>query len=312
MPVLSPDPAGLAQAAAALKAGQLVAFPTETVYGLGGDATDDMAVAKIFAVKGRPDFNPLISHVATVDAARALVEWNEEAERLTERFWPGALTLVLPRAADCPISLLASAGLDTLAVRVPGHPLARQLIEQAGCPIAAPSANKSGGISPTTADHVVQSLGDEVAGIIDGGPCTIGLESTVVDVSGDHPVLLRPGGIAAEDIEAVVGPLASADDTEAPRSPGMLSRHYAPSLPIRLNATSARSDETLLGFGVGANDAALNLSINGDLTEAAANLFAMLHALDNGDNSAIAVMPIPNQGLGRAINDRLTRAASSD
>lgn len=301
--------AEIRKAAALLKQGELVAFPTETVYGLGADATSDIAVAKIFAAKGRPDFNPLIVHMADHASMDKLVRFNETATALAERFWPGAMTLVLPRRENCPVSRLASAGLDTLAVRMPAHPLALALLEQCGKPIAAPSANPSGGISPTTADHVRRGLGGKVAAILDGGPCPVGVESTVIGFDGDQAVLLRPGGLAREDIETITGPMIVATEQSAISSPGMLQSHYAPGLPVRLNAVSADKDEAWLGFGK--NDmATLNLSPSGDVVEAAANLFAMLHQLDCDKYRAIAVAPIPDKGLGLAINDRLRRAAA--
>ena len=308
--IVEADAAGLADAARLIRSGDLVAFPTETVYGLGADATNDSAVARIFAAKGRPTFNPLIVHIADVAAARRLVRWSDLADRLAAQFWPGALTLVLERATDCPLSLLVSAGLPSVAIRVPAHGIATALITAAGCPIAAPSANASGAMSPTTAAHVAASLGDKVPLIVDGGPCRVGLESTVIDLTGDSPILLRPGGVALEAIEAVIGrSIPSAlDDEEHPKSPGMLARHYAPRAVLRLDAASAEPGETLLGFGPDAPAGAVNLSISGDLEEAAANLFALMHSLDE-TASRIAVMPIPDTGLGRAINDRLRRAA---
>jgi L-threonylcarbamoyladenylate synthase len=311
--VVDPDGAGIAEAARLIQGGDLVAFPTETVYGLGADATNDTAVARIFAAKGRPSFNPLIVHVADVAAARHLVRWTDVAERLAVRFWPGALTFVLERDASCPLSLLVSAGLQSVAVRVPAHPIATQLLSLAGCPIAAPSANASGAMSPTTAAHVAASLGAKVPLILDGGPCQVGLESTVIDLTGDMPVLLRPGGLALERIEAALGRTipSALDDEDHPKSPGMLARHYAPRAALRLDAISAKPGETLLGFGPGAPADAVNLSATGDLEEAAANLFALLHRLDT-IASRIAVMPIPETGLGRAINDRLRRAAKRD
>ncbi len=308
---LSASGAAIAQAAAALADGQLVAFPTETVYGLGGDATCDRAVAAIFAAKGRPSFNPLIAHVASPDAAAKLVEMTDTARALAARFWPGPLTLVLPRRADSPVSLLASAGLDSIAVRMPDHPVALALIAAAGRPLAAPSANRSGRVSPTTAQHVAQCLGRRVSLILDGGPCRVGVESTVLDLTGDRPALLRPGGVAVEELEAALGVALphAAHSPEAPRSPGQLESHYAPSLPVRLRATGAQPGEALLGFGPTATGADLNLSPAGDLGEAAANLFAMLRALDRPEFCGIAVMAIPGHGLGQAINDRLRRAA---
>ncbi|MBF0326370.1 MAG: threonylcarbamoyl-AMP synthase [Alphaproteobacteria bacterium] len=300
----------LAEAGRLLREGRLVAFPTETVYGLGADATCDRAVAAIFEAKGRPSFNPLIVHVADAAEALALVELDDRARLLMARFWPGPLTLVLPRRAGSPVSLLASAGLDTIAVRMPDHPVALDLIRAAGRPLAAPSANRSGAVSPTLALHVVDSLGARVALVLDGGPCRVGVESTVLDLSTATACLLRPGGIAAEEIEAALGsPLArAAIDPHAPKSPGMLESHYAPGLPVRLNATTAEQDEALLGFGDVAGT--LTLSAAGDLQEAAANLFAMLRLLDGGPHRAIAVAPIPEHGLGLAINDRLRRAAA--
>ncbi|MGB0749526.1 MAG: L-threonylcarbamoyladenylate synthase [Magnetospiraceae bacterium] len=305
----------IAAAGKLLAAGGLVAFPTETVYGLGGDATNDQAVAKIFAAKGRPQFNPLISHLDSVEAARALGRFNDVAEALAAQFWPGALTLVVPRLPSCPISDLACAGLDTVALRVPAHDLARVLIQAAGRPIAAPSANRSGHVSPTEAAHVLADLSDRIDGVLDGGACAVGLESTVIDATGARPVLLRPGGIAVEEIEAAVGPIEVAgDDETAPRSPGMLLRHYAPERPLRLNALAPQPGEAFIGFGAhGAkNQETASLSPSGDLTEAAANLFRSLRAFDSGDWTGIAVMPIPDRGLGRAINDRLRRAANRD
>jgi L-threonylcarbamoyladenylate synthase len=311
MPRIEPiTPQSLAAAGRALRAGQLVAFPTETVYGLGGNATDDRAVAAIFDAKGRPSFNPLIVHLPDAAAVTNHATTNDTARRLMAEFWPGALTLVLPRKPDSPISRLACAGLDTVALRVPAHIDARALLRAADIPIAAPSANRSGRLSPTTAAHVAASLGEHVAIILDGGPCAIGLESTVLDVSGPSPFILRPGGVTQEAIEAALGhPVCvAATDDSAPKSPGMLSSHYAPELPVRLDARSAEPGEALLGFGC-TKDATLNLSADGDLVEAAANLFAFLDALDRPEYSAIAIAPIPETGLGRAINDRLRRAA---
>jgi L-threonylcarbamoyladenylate synthase len=306
-------PADLDRAAALLRAGELVAFPTETVYGLGADATSDRAVAAIFAAKDRPRFNPLISHVIDGAAAARLVLFDDRARRLAEHFWPGPLTLVLPRRPDSPVSLLASAGLDSLAVRVPAHPLPRALIRAAGVPIAAPSANRSGRLSPTTAAHVLDELDGRIAAVLDGGACRVGLESTVLDLT-TAPRLLRLGAIAPEQIEAVIGAIARAgDDDTAPRSPGMLASHYAPSLPLRLDARTVERREALLAFGKRAPAGAKEvrwLSRSGDLKEAAANLFAELRALDRPEFSGIAVMPIPEEGLGLAINDRLRRAAA--
>jgi len=313
--VVAADEGSIAAAARLLVAGELVAFPTETVYGLGGDATNDRAVARIFEAKGRPRFNPLIVHFPNAAAARAQVTFDERAHDLAERFWPGALTLVLPRRPDCTVSLLASAGLDSLAVRVPHHAVAHALLAACGRPIAAPSANASGKISATTAEHVARSLGAPVAMILDGGRCPIGIESTVLDLAGPTPVLLRPGGVTSEALTDAIGQLTAptGGDGTAPRSPGLLASHYAPELPLRLDARDVRPREALLAFGacsiVGAA-AVENLSPDGDLVEAAANLFAMLRALDRPGLAGIAVMPVPDRGLGRAINDRLRRAAA--
>ena len=303
-------PEDLARAAELLLAGQLVVFPTETVYGLGADATNGVAVASIFAAKRRPAFNPLISHLADAGMVAGFARWNDTAKALAQAFWPGALTLVLPRREHCAIALIASAGLDSVALRVPSHPAAHALLAAVGRPIAAPSANRSGRISPTTAAHVAQELGDEVALILDGGPCGIGLESTIVGFHHDRPVLLRPGGIALEQLQAVAGALEmGAEAASTPNAPGQLASHYAPDKALRLNAGEAAPGEVFLGFGPG-SAGEHNLSPSGDLIEAAARLFAMLRQLDQGPGEAIAVAPIPEQGLGRAINDRLRRAAA--
>ena len=302
------DDAAIAEAAGILRRGGLVAFPTETVYGLGGDATNDRAVAAIFAAKARPQFNPLIVHVADLADAESYVAFTSQARALAERFWPGALTLVLPRKAQTRLSLLVSAGLDTVALRVPDEPVAQALLAAARLPIAAPSANASGEVSPTRAEHVRDSLGARVDLILDGGPTRLGLESTVIGFDGTQPVLLRPGAIPRAEIEAVVGALRAPRDGRV-SSPGQLASHYAPHAPLRLDAVAARPGEALLAFGP-AQDAAANLSPSGDLREAAANLFAMLRALDAGGPAGIAVMPIPHEGLGEAINDRLRRAAA--
>jgi L-threonylcarbamoyladenylate synthase len=309
----------IAEAARLILAGELVAFPTETVYGLGADATNERAVAAIFDAKGRPRFNPLISHVPGADEAKRLVKWNDTADRLAARFWPGPLTLVLPRAKHSPIALLTTAGLDTVAVRAPAHPLAQALIRAVGRPLAAPSANRSGSVSPTHAEHVAESLGDRVKMILDGGPCQVGLESTVLDLTTPTATLLRPGGATREAIEAVIGPIALSDalptGDAARKSPGQLASHYAPARPVRLGATTAAADEGLLAFGPNVPSGALftlNLSPDGDLGEAAANLFAMLRSLDRPEVARIAVMPIPETGLGLAIGDRLRRAAADD
>jgi L-threonylcarbamoyladenylate synthase len=310
--ISSAIPEEIARAAALLRAGRLVAFPTETVYGLGGDATNERAVSGIFAAKGRPRFNPMIVHVAELARAEALVVFNDRALRVAARFWPGPLTLVLRRRDNGRLSLLASAGLDTVAIRVPRHPVAQALLRDAGRPIAAPSANRSGRVSPTEAAHVAEELGDHVALIIDGGRTQVGIESTVLDLSGETPGLLRSGGVTVEQLTEFLGPIAE-PGADLPRSPGMLPSHYAPSLPLRLEAVGFRPDEALLAFGPDAPPGfaeVLWLSRSGDLAEAAANLFAMLRRLDRPPFTGIAVMPIPERGLGRAINDRLRRAAA--
>jgi L-threonylcarbamoyladenylate synthase len=312
-PILEPTPVNLGQAAAALREGRLVAFPTETVYGLGGDATSDRAVAAIYAAKGRPSFNPLIVHVGGFTAASRLVELTPEAELLAQRFWPGALTLVLPRKPRSGLSLLVSAGLESAAIRVPAHAAAQALLSMSGLPLAAPSANPSGRMSPTRAEHVAATLGDKVAAIIDGGRCRVGLESTVVSLLHATPRILRPGGITAEQLgEALQMTVESGSESGPLHSPGQLESHYAPILPLRLNADSVGAGEALLAFGAKPPAAALsrNLSPSGELQEAAANLFAMLRELDRPDFTRIAVMPIPETGLGVAINDRLRRAAA--
>ena len=304
------DDAGISAAAQLIRDGRLVAFPTETVYGLGADATNGEAVAAIFAAKGRPNFNPLIVHVKDIAQAEEFARFSPLARILAKAFWPGALTLVLPRRPGCRLSLLVSAGLDTVALRAPSHILAQRLIDEAGVPLAAPSANPSGRVSATSAAHVEDGLGGKVDMILDGGPTPIGIESTVIGFEGDRPVLLRPGGVPRAAIEAVAGPLAAATDG-AITSPGQLASHYAPRAALRLNVQKPAEGEALLAFGPDAPAAThmLNLSPKGDLHEAAANLFAMLRALD-AEGAAIAVMPIPNTGLGEAINDRLMRAAS--
>lgn len=315
--IVPADDAHIALAAGALRRGELVSFPTETVYGLGGDAGNDRAVAAIYAAKGRPSFNPLIVHVPSLAAAAALGEFSDEALALGRAFWPGPLTLVVKRQRTCPLSLLVSAGMDSVALRVPAHPVARALLTASNLPLAGPSANPSGRISPTNAQHVEDGLGDKVAMILDGGPCRIGVESTVLSLLDGKPALLRPGGISPEEIAAIIGKpveiAAPVGDVEAGlHGPGRLLSHYAPDRPVRLNAVSARDGEALLAFGRNAPSAriTLNLSETGDLAEAAANLFAMLRALDRPDVTGIAVMPIPAVGLGVAINDRLTRAAA--
>lgn len=310
---LRPDRAGLARAVTLLRRGALVAFATETVYGLGADAGSGVAVARIFAAKGRPALNPLIVHVPDQEAAERHVRWNDRAERLAAAFWPGPLTLVMPLRDGHGIAPLVTAGLDSLAIRVPAHPAAQELLRGFGGPLAAPSANPSGRISPTSAAHVLDGLGGRIAAVLDDGPCTVGLESTIIGLAGTGPpTLLRPGGLTAEQIEAVLGrclakPAGSETANATLRSPGQSGSHYAPKAPVRLNALAARPGELLLGFGAVACD--LNLSPGGDLTEAAALLFEHLHRLD-ARARAIAVSPIPEQGLGIAINDRLRRAAA--
>ncbi|HEY2071794.1 MAG TPA: L-threonylcarbamoyladenylate synthase [Rhizomicrobium sp.] len=304
-------PGGIAQAASILVHGDLVAFPTETVYGLGADAGNDRAVAMIFWAKGRPQFNPVIVHVADLAAGEAIAEFSPDARALAEKFWPGGLTLVLPRKPDAKISLLVSAGLDTVAIRVPANETAQALLRAAGRPIAAPSANASGTISATTAAHVAESLDHRVSLVLDGGPAKHGIESTVIGFSDGAPVMLRPGAIAREEIEAVVGPLhAAGDGLEG--SPGRLAAHYAPATPLRLNAGEIRDGEVVLAFGKhvlrGAKEFR-NLSPSSSMVEAAANLFAMLRELDALGAAGIAAMHVPSHGLGEAINDRLARAA---
>nr|WP_246105264.1 L-threonylcarbamoyladenylate synthase [Rhodoligotrophos appendicifer] len=310
-------PENIASAADCLGHGNLVAFPTETVYGLGADATSDRAVARIFEAKGRPSFNPLIIHVEDLAAARVLGSFDAAAERLAQAFWPGPLTLVVPRAPGCPISALASAGLDTIALRVPAHETAQALLRACGRPLAAPSANRSGSISPTLAAHVAASLGDRVDRILDAGATGIGLESTIIACLGSAPTLLRPGGLAREAIERCLeGRLADcAADPDRPTAPGQLLSHYAPRAALRLNVTAPAPGEAYLAFGPAApHDGPMrNLSPGGDLIEAAANLFRLLHELDAeavSRSSTIAAAPVPHHGLGEAINDRLARAAA--
>ncbi|MGB0921150.1 MAG: L-threonylcarbamoyladenylate synthase [Alphaproteobacteria bacterium] len=301
------------RAAQLLREGRLVAFGTETVYGLGADATNDRAVAQIFAAKSRPQFNPLISHVADINAARALAKFDPPAEKLATAFWPGPFTLVLPQVEQCSVSKLVTAGLPTIAIRVPAHPAAHAMLAHANRPIAAPSANPSGAISPTKALHVRQGLADKVDFILDGGPATHGLESTIVAVLDGAVTLLRPGSITQEMIESTIGyPIKTGADSETvPTAPGQLKSHYAPNKALRLNAETFNEGEAILSFGPAPQTERLfPLSETGDLIEAAANLFAQLHAADASSARAIAVMPIPDEGLGCAINDRLTRAAA--
>jgi L-threonylcarbamoyladenylate synthase len=317
---LSDSPRGLRAGAALLRRGELVAFPTETVYGLGADATNDRAVAAIFEAKGRPAFNPLIVHVADLAAAEALAVMHEGARRLAAAFWPGPLTLVLPRQVGCGLSERVTAGLETVAVRVPAHPLARRLLAAVGRPVAAPSANRSGRVSPTTRGHVLDELGGRIGAVFEGGACAVGLESTILGFGaapGRRPVLLRPGGLTVEAVGAVAGEAVAAPEGAAERvtAPGQLASHYAPRAALRLAARGPGRDEAWLGFGpVESLQPSLNLSPAGDLAEAAANLFAHLRALDalaaEAGLARIAVAPIPDVGLGRAINDRLARAAA--
>ncbi len=319
--VAKPDAATIAEAVRILAAGGLVAFPTETVYGLGADASNGAAVARLYEAKGRPSFNPLIAHVADLAAARALARLDADALQLAGALWPGPLTLVLPKAAGCPVAELATAGLETIAVRVPDHAVARQILAGLRRPVVAPSANRSGHVSPTTAAHVLADLGGRIDLIVDGGATPVGVESTIVDCLG-APILLRPGGVPREAIEHALGrrladvPARMAAGADAPLAPGMLASHYAPRTPMRLNAERVERGEALLAFGpklaAGAGQAARvqNLSERGDLIEAAANLFSHLRALDAAGAKTIAVMPVPRQALGEAINDRLMRAAA--
>jgi len=318
--ILPAGEAAVAAAARVLAEGGLVAFPTETVYGLGADATNPAAVARIYQAKGRPAFNPLIAHVGDVAAARKIARFEAHATALAEAFWPGPLTLVLPKTENCAVADLAIAGLDTVAIRIPAHPVAREILRVFGGPVVAPSANISGHVSPTTAAHVQSDLAGRIDLIIDGGPVAVGVESTVVGCF-DEPMLLRPGGVPRAEIERVLGrglvqpPADAGTDSVQPLAPGMLTSHYAPRARVRLNAQRLEPGEALLAFGLGAIsgiDAAsivMNLSERGDLDEAAANLFGHLRALDSKGVRTIAVMPIPNEGLGEAINDRLRRAA---
>jgi L-threonylcarbamoyladenylate synthase len=315
------DAAAVGDAVHCLKAGGLVAFPTETVYGLGADATNARAIARLYDAKGRPAFNPLISHVTDTAAAKALARFNADAATLADAFWPGPLTLVLPKTTDCPVAELATAGLDSIAVRVPRHDVAQKILAAFGKPIVAPSANRSGHVSPTTAGHVLADLRDRIELIVDGGATSVGVESTIVACL-DEPTLLRPGGIPREAIEKALNrPLATAPvepstGDDAPLAPGMSASHYAPHTPLRLEAQRVEPGEALLAFGPAPLDGAanakiaLNLSERGDLIEAAANLFSYLRTLDGANAKTIVVMPIPHDRLGEAINDRLARAAA--
>ncbi len=309
MPIRPINPASLQEAAQALAAGTLVGMPTETVYGLAADATNPAAVARIYAAKGRPHFNPLIAHVRDIEAARREAVFDPRAEALAARFWPGPLTLVLPARTDGSVCELARAGLSSIALRAPDHPVAQDLLRVFGKPVAAPSANISGRLSPTTAQNVAADLGDALAIILDSGPCVVGVESTIVGLAPNEPPrLLRPGGVAREDIEALVGPLAAPGG--GIEAPGMLSSHYAPKARLRLTAAAPGAGEAFLAFGPDAPAQALNLSARGDLVEAAANLYAYLRKLDSQGAAQIAIAPIPHHGLGEAINDRLARAAA--
>ena len=319
-PILPAGEAAVAAAARALAAGGLVAFPTETVYGLGADATNPAAIARLYQAKGRPAFNPLITHVGDLAAAQRIARFDAAALALAYAFWPGPLTLVLPKTRDCAVADLATAGLDTIAIRLPAHPVARDILRSFGGPVVAPSANLSGHVSPTTAAHVEHDLSGRIDLIVDGGPVAVGVESTIVGCF-ETPMLLRPGGLPRGEIERVLGralaqPPADADsDSGQPLAPGMLASHYAPRTQVRLNAISVEPGEALLAFGpaalpgVDAATAVMNLSARGDLNEAAANLFGYLRTLDTRGAHSIAVMPVPADGLGEAINDRLRRAA---
>ena len=318
--ILPANEVAVASAARSLREGGLVAFPTETVYGLGADATNPAAIARLYQAKGRPAFNPLIAHVGDLAAAREIGRFDAAALRLAEAFWPGPLTLVLPKTGHCAVADLATAGLDTVAIRIPAHPVARDILRIFGRPVVAPSANLSGHVSPTTAAHVQSDLEGRIDLIVDGGAVAVGVESTIVGIF-DQPMLLRPGGLPRADIERLLGrallqpPEDAESDSGQPLAPGMLASHYAPRTRVRLGAMRVEPGEALLAFGsdaVSGIDAAawvMNLSARGDLAEAAANLFGYLRALDTRAAHTIAVMPIPNDGLGEAINDRLRRAA---
>jgi L-threonylcarbamoyladenylate synthase len=318
--ILPAGEAAVAEAARCLAAGGLVAFPTETVYGLGADATNAKAIARLYQAKGRPLFNPLIAHVRDFEAGMRIARFDAQAIALAKAFWPGPLTLVLPKARDCAVADLATAGLETIAIRVPAHPLAQEILRSFGGPVVAPSANLSGHVSPSTAAHVQSDLSGRIDLIVDGGAVEVGVESTIVGCF-DEPMLLRPGGVPRGEIERLLGrtlaqPPEDADNgTGQPLAPGMLASHYAPRTRVRFNAGSVEAGEVLLAFGSGSVpgvDAAtivMNLSPRGDLAEAAANLFGYLRALDTRGARAIAVMPVPHDGLGEAINDRLRRAA---
>jgi L-threonylcarbamoyladenylate synthase len=302
---------GIAAAAAILRAGGLVGFPTETVYGLGGDARDDRAVARIFEAKGRPHFNPLIVHVPDLNSAEKYAIFTDQARALATAFWPGPLTMVLPLRPDAGLSLLVTAGLDTVAIRIPAHPTARALLRAFDGPLAAPSANPSGRISPTRADHVLSGLTGRIEAVLNAGACAVGVESTIIGLDGT-PALLRPGGLPQEALESALGQaLQAGGSADKPNAPGQLASHYAPNARVRLGVTSPTAQEIWIGFGPGCDGAALTLSATGDLVEAAANLFHSLRLADDlAGAGGIAFAPIPETGLGRAINDRLRRAAA--
>ena len=305
--ILAPDAAGIGRAAEILRRGGLVAVPTETVYGLAARADSAAAVAAIYRAKGRPDFNPLIVHVASPAMARRLARFDERAEELAARFWPGPLTLVLPLREDSELAPAVTAGLPTVALRMPDQAAARRLLTELGLPLAAPSANRSGAVSPTEPAHVVASLGERIDAVLDGGPCPRGLESTIVALREDGWQLLRPGPIVESEIAALLGPPLPPGNARI-EAPGQLARHYSPGKPMRLDAEAAAEDEYLIGFGAAGGDC--NLSAKGDLAEAAARLYACLHAAAAADQPRIAVAHIPEQGMGAAINDRLRRAAA--
>lgn len=319
--VLAADNAAIEKAAGVIRRGGLVAMPTETVYGLAADATNGLAVASIFEAKGRPRFNPLIVHVPNLDTAHELAEFSKSAETLAQSFWPGPLTLVLRRRDSAPVSELVTAGLPTLAIRIPAHPVALALLTACATPLAAPSANRSGHVSPTTAAHVAADLKGRIDMILDAGPSNVGIESTVIDCTGEEPIILRPGGISSEAAcKTLRRPLLEGSNLDessaaldAPHSPGQLASHYAPQARLRLNVSTPEPGEALLAFGPAVPPHCgpmVNLSETGDLREAAANLFAALRALDAAGCRSIAVLPIPGEGLGEAINDRLLRAAA--
>ncbi len=307
---LPATPQGFARAAEILRGGGLVAFATETVYGLGGDATNDLAVARIFEAKGRPRFNPLIVHVSDLAMAERFALFDTRARQIAAQFWPGPLTLVLPLRKDAGLSPLVTSDLETVAIRLPAHPGAMALLQAFGGPLAAPSANISGRISPTRAEHVMSGLSGRIAAVLEGGACAVGLESTILGLADGAPQLLRPGGVPAETLEALLGPLTIGGDANKPSAPGQLASHYAPSAALRLNAEGPRPGEVMIGFGPVPGD--LTLSAHGDLVEAAAQLFHLLRRADDlaGPKGAIAIAALPETGLGRAINDRLRRAAA--